>query len=122
MSEIRHFLKVENKKLPENLKQKFKDFRVYLDKFYFNTNAPFSPSHYRYFDLITTTGNFSCCTNALESINHKLKDASGSGFLSFSKACRVIRDFKSDYLLLYEDRVINGNLNKRKKSTLRREV
>ena len=122
LSEIRHFLKVENKKLPENLKQKFKDFRVYLDKFYFNTNAPFSPSHYRYFDLITTTGNFSCSTNALESINRKLKDASGSGFLSFSKACRVIRDFKSDYLLLYEDRVINGNLNKRKKSTLRREV
>ena len=82
--------------MPENLKQKFKDFRVYLDKFYFNTNAPFSPSHYRYFDLITTTGNFSCSTNALESINRKLKDASGSEFLSFSKACRVIRDFKSD--------------------------
>ena len=43
------------------------------------------------------------------------------GFLSFSKSCRVLRDFKTNYLLLHEDRVSNDNLNRRKKSTLIRE-
>ena len=76
LQKIRDFLKSENQKLSVEYRSKFKDFRNYLDKFYFNSNAPFAPSNYRYFDLITTTGNFSCSTNALESFNRKLKDAS----------------------------------------------
>ena len=111
----------ESKTFPKNLARKFRKFLKYLNKFYFSDNAPFSPGFYPYFDLITETGNFSTSTNALESINRQLKRASGSGFLSFSKSCRVLRDFKTNYLLLHEDRVSNDNLNRRKKSTLIRE-
>ena len=101
---------------------KFKTFFNYLNKFYFNENSPFSPGFYRYYDLITKTGNFSCSTNALESINRRLKTVSGSGHLTYSKSFRVIRDFKINYLLLHEDRVRNNNLNRKKKSTLSREA
>ena len=93
-----------------------------MNKFYFNENSPFSPGFYRYYDLITKTGNFSCSTNALESINRRLKTVSGSGHLTYSKSFRVIRDFKINYLLLHEDRVRNDNLNRKKKSTLSREA
>jgi hypothetical protein len=54
--------------------------------------------------MITTNGNFSCSTNALESINRQLKIATGAGFLNLYKSCRVLRDFKINYLLLHEDR------------------
>ena len=97
------------------------DFILYLDKFYFNACAPFQPGFYSYYDLITVHGNYSTSTNALESINRQLKNAAGSGFLSFSRFLRTIRDFKINYLLLHEDRVRNDNLNRRTKSTKNRE-
>ena len=71
--------------------------------------------------MITSSGNFSCSTNALESINRQLKVATGAGFLSLEKSCRVLRDFKSNYLLLHEDRVRNDNLNRRRKEVMNRE-
>ena len=52
LQKIRDFLKSENQKLSVEYRSKFKDFRNYLDKFYFNSNAPFASSEYRYFDFI----------------------------------------------------------------------
>jgi hypothetical protein len=37
LKQIREFLRTENKNLPVQLRKKFQD---YLDKFYFNKNAP----------------------------------------------------------------------------------
>ena len=118
---LRTYLKSETKNLPASLKNGFKNFILYLDKFYFNACAPFNPGFYPYYDLITVHGNFSTSTNALESINRQLKNAAGSGFLSFSRSLRTIRDFKINYLLLHEDRVRNDNFNRRTKSTKNRE-
>ena len=71
--------------------------------------------------MITSSGNFSSSTNALESINRQLKIATGAGFLNLEKSCRVLRDFKTNYLLLHEDRVRNDNLNRGRKRVLNRE-
>jgi hypothetical protein len=119
---LKKILKDELIKLSKSKQIKFKTFYNYLNKFYFDENSPFSPEFYRYYDLITKTGNFSCSTNALESINRCLKTASGSGHLSYSKSFRVIRDFQINYLLLHEDRVRNNNLNREKKTTHSREA
>ena len=71
--------------------------------------------------MITSSENFSSSTSALESINRQLKIATGAGFLHLEKSCRVLRDFKTNYLLLHEDRVRNDNLNRRRKRVLNRE-
>ena len=115
LSVLKLYFKNESKKFPKKLANKFRKFLKYLNQFYFSDSASFSPGFYPYFDLITETGNFSTSTNALESINRQLKKAAGSGFLSFSKSCKVLRDFKGNYLLLHEDRVRNDNLNRKKK-------
>ena len=41
--------------------------------------------------------------------------------MNLDKSCRVLRDFKTNYLLLHEDRVRNDNLNRRRKEVLNRE-
>ena len=71
--------------------------------------------------MIISSGYFSSSTNALESINRQLKIATGAGFLNLEKSCRVLRDFKTNYLLLHEDRVKNDNLNRWRKEVLNRE-
>jgi hypothetical protein len=111
----------QTKKLPKKLKTGYKNFLTYIFKFYFSEKAVFSVGYYTYFNMITKTGNFSCSTSASESINHQLKTAAGAGYLSFDKSCRVLRDFKINYLLFYEDRVRNDNLNRRRKEVLIRE-
>ena len=86
-----------------------------------NTSAVFAVGFYPYYDMIISSGYFSSSTNALESINRQLKIATGAGFLNLEKSCRVLRDFKTNYLLLHEDRVRNDNLNWRRKEVLNRE-
>ena len=107
--------------LPKNLQEGYKNFLLYLFKFYFSDTAVFAVGYYPYYDMVTSEGNLSSSTNALESINRQLKVAAGVGFLSFEKSCRVLRDFKINYLLLHEDRVRNDNLNRRRKEVLNRE-
>ena len=118
---VKIFLKSQTKFLPRVLKERYKNFLSYLFKFYFSDSAVFAVGYYPYFDMITTNGNFSCSTYALESINRQLKIATGAGFLNLYKSCRVLRDFKSYYLLLHENRVRNDNLNRRRKEVLNRE-
>ena len=107
--------------MAKNLQQGYKNFLIYLFKFYYSDSAVFAVGYYPYYEMITSSGNFSCSTNALESINRQLKVATGAGFLSLEKSCRVLRDFKSNYLLLHEDRVRNDNLNRRRKEVMNRE-
>ena len=94
---------------------------LYLFKFYSSDTDVFAVGYYPYYDIVTSEGKFSSSTNALESINRQLKVAAGAGFLSFEKSCRVLRDFKINYLLLHEDSVRNDNLNRRRKEVLNRE-
>ena len=60
-------------------------------------------------------------TNCLESLNRRLKERTGQGFLSFNKVCSVIKDFKVHYIQLHEEQIVNDRMNKRKKTTLARE-
>ena len=41
--------------------------------------------------------------------------------ITFHRACRIIKDFKEDYLSSFQHRVRNDNLNPRAKKTLSRE-
>ena len=58
----------------------------------------------------------------MESINKNLKAGCVGGTIDFESALGIIRDFKSDYLSKYEHHVVNGNLNRRKAKTLKRQA
>ena len=61
-------------------------------------------------------------TNCLESLNRRLKERTGQGFLSFNKVCSVIKDLKVHYIQLHEEQIVNDRMNKRKKLPLPEKI
>ena len=92
-----------------------------LVKFYFSESSPFNPGNFNYYNSIISEGYMTSSTNCLESLNRRLKEKSGQGFLSFNKACSVIKEFKVHYIQAHEKNIVNDRFNKRKKTTIDRE-
>ena len=74
------FSKNQTKFLPQALKEGYKKFLSYLLKFYFSDSLVIAVGYHPYHDMITTNGNVSYSTYALESMNRQLKIATGAGF------------------------------------------
>ena len=51
----------------------------------------------------------------------KLKKKSGAGPLPFGRSLRVVKEFKCDFLLQLENAISNGNMNRRRSTTVNRE-
>ena len=106
---------------PKKFKIGYLVFVNYLVTFYFSSNSPFNPGNFNYYNAIISKGYMKTSTNCLESLNRRLKERTGQGFLSFNKVCSVIKDFKVHYIQLHEEQIVNDRMNKRKKTTLARE-
>jgi hypothetical protein len=121
LSEIVDFLFGCQFMVPEKFQIRYLVFVNYLVKFYFSSNSPFNPGNFNYYNAIISKGYMKTSTNCLESLNRRLKERTGQGFLSFNKVCSVIKDFKVHYIQLHEEKIVNDRMNKRKKTTLARE-
>ena len=121
LKEIVDFLYGSVFMIPEQYKTGYLNFVNYLVKFYFSESSPFNPGNFNYYNSIISEGYMTSSTNCLESLNRRLKEKSGQGFLSFNKACSVIKEFKVHYIQAHEENIVNDRLNKRKKTTIDRE-
>ena len=104
-----------------SVKRRFGSYLEYLEDNYFSEVALYPHYLWCYFQDINEYSEFNTTTNAAEAVNRKLKDFCKSGYISFHKACKILQKFKSDYIADKESVVGGGNLNPRKKRTLRRE-
>ena len=119
-AELRLFFSNEKNKLEENLQNLFQNFVDYLNKYFLNQNAIFSPENFDFFDAIVMQGYCTTSTNCLESINKQLKSSAGAGLLTLNSTCRVIKDFKVTYLKLHERCIVKGKLNRKRPSPMQR--
>ena len=104
------------------LEQKFSNFvKKYLMKNYFSNSALFNPNFWSYYYDINILAKFDTTTNTSETINKRLKVLTGTGFLPFKRACQKLHTFKINYLVDYETKVRNDNLNSRRRRTINRE-
>ena len=99
----------------------FLEFKHYLIKYYLSPGSPFNPGNFDYYNSILMEGYMTTSTNCLESLNRQLKDLSGSGYLSFNRTCGIIKDFKVHFIQMHEKKIVNDQINKRKKRALNRE-
>ena len=99
----------------------FLEFKNYLIKYYFSPGSPFNPGNFDYYNSILMEGYMTTSTNCLESLNRQLKDLSGSGYLSFNRTCGIIKEFKVHFIQMHEEKIVNDQMNKRKKRALDRE-
>ena len=120
-AELRLFFSNEKNKLEENLQNLFQNFVDYLNKYFLNQNAIFSPENFDFFDAIVMQGYCTTSTNCLESIDKQLKSSAGAGLLTLNSTCRVIKDFKVTYLKLHERCIVKGKLNRKRPSPMQRE-
>ena len=118
---VKNYLKDQIKLLNNDKGQKFSEFYSYLNKFYFSENSPFNPGNYDFYNSIIFQGNMTTSTNCLESLNRVLKELSGTGFLRFSKICKVLKTFKENALKNHANYTLNDNVRKRKSIVLDRE-
>ena len=107
--------------MPKYLWNYFLEFKQYLIKYYLSPGSPFNPGNFDYYNSILMEGYMTTSTNCLESLNRQLKDLSGSGYLSFNRTCGIIKDFKVHYIQMHEEKIVNDQMNKRKKRALNRE-
>ena len=109
LSELQLFLAGAKNFVPDSKKPGYRIWLNYLDQFFFNENAPFSPRFFKYYDSIIFNGNYNTTTNSLERINRALKDMAAGGNMPFSRLCRTLQKFKSKYKTLQREEIL-GNL------------
>ena len=119
---INYFLTVTVKALPRGLKGKFKQFVTdYLVKRYFSTTATYPNWYWSYFHDINDFATMNYSTNSAEVINRILKVKTGNGKVVFRGACRILKDFKEDYISDFHWKVTLNHLNPRLPVTIARE-
>ena len=119
---INHLKTITLFTLPLRLRPKMKKMiEKYFEKYYFNENAQFNYNLWNFFDDINFNAKFNCSTNSSEVINRKLKVKSGVGKITFNRCCKVLKEFKEDYLSEHRCKVQNDDLNPRLKKTILRE-
>ena len=65
---------------------------------------------------------FYTTTNTSETIYKRLKVLCGTELLPFKRACQRLHIFNVNYLVNYETKVRNDNLNRRRRRTMRENV
>ena len=106
----------------KKLKEKIHEFLdCYFVHYYLRPDATFNFCLFNYFSMITTFNDHSTTTNSLECINKKLKAEAGTGFITFNRALKSIRNFKVEYRGEYQTTVVEGNLNNRRLTAVERE-
>ena len=101
--------------LPTEILINFENWSIYLELWYIKNNAKFLPFDWNYYIKVSETSIINSSTNAIESVNKKLK-AACSGKITFEKACEILVNFKSSYISEYQMKVLRGNLNPRCRS------
>ena len=118
---LTYLFMISDRMCDKYLAKKLQIYLKYIEKNYFSEDGRFGFKNFDYYTDIVKNKTFNTSTNAIETINLKLKKKSGSGPLPFKRSLRVLKEFKMDNLLLLENAVTNNNYNRRRSTTVSRE-
>ena len=105
-----------------NLKLKFDEFFVYLEKNYLRVDSKFKPSIWSNFNSVHDLQDPENTSNSIESLNKRLGAMCPNGKISFRKCCELLHSFKCEMLEDYEYAMQNNRLNRQRPQTIRRKT
>ena len=111
-----YFDEVESK-LPDPLVPGFSELKLYLVKFFFAKDAVFPLKYWDYNDMVVNQSENDTTTNSLETLNKKLKKKAGAGVMPLRRTLECMRDFAKDEQNIFEFRIGQNRLNRRRKPT-----
>ena len=122
LDKMTDFFKLEFRPRLNNSKTKFDTFLTYLEKNYFSPNAKFPPSMWSYHAQVSDFSDMETSTNSIERINLKLKRACPTGQISFHRACKILFEFKVEYLAQLIHKMDNFNFNLKRPKQIQNET
>ena len=105
-----------------NCKGKFDEFLEYLRKNYFLDGSKFPPSMWSYFAQVSDFSDMETSTNSIERINLKLKRTCPTGQITFHRACRILFEFKVEFLAQLIHKMDNFNFNLKRPKQIQNET
>ena len=122
LEKITDFFIHEIRPLLKNSKTKFDDFLAYLKKNYVLPSAKFPPSMWSYHAQVSDFSDMETSTNSIERINLKLKRACPTGQISFHRACKILFEFKVEFLSQLTHKFDNFQFNLKRPKQIENET